>query len=350
MPQFNTLPSNNLPPAADPSADNSDGFPGNPPGSSLESTGHSRFYPIFNTVDSIRVPEDPFVAGTATLGYRREDATGSGGGSEWLIDWTAIATFTGATLTTLDDAKWHSSTIKTGKIYLGLFDAADAIGNGAVSYICRADLTTGTIEAVTEIQSTNITAVGSANVDTAMDGTNNASVFWDITDAGNLRMLFNTSSSANTTKGVALVELTSDFVTLSVETIFFDYASTFGMDISSFPIAYFTKNLKVFVAGDVNDLRLIVPGNGVISIASSTNDSTLMQTSNLAANLTLLGRGTSTNISNHVNGDSIAIRRHMTNVVTDTNGDRTIPRMEVNRGELDAYLETLVLEYSGVAV
>jgi hypothetical protein len=328
-----------------------DGFPPTPAGNSLESTGHTRFYPIASSVDSIRVPQSPFSAGTATLGYRREDATGSGGASEWLIDWTAIAAFTGWTLTTLDDAKFHTSCIRSGKIYIGFYDAANAGSGGAVSYICRADLTTGAIEAVTLIDSAAISTsvIPAASVAIAMDGTVDDCVFWDISSTGNLRMAFKTSGSALTSKGISFVELQSDFATVVTEVVYFDYASTFGFSVpSNKNVAYFADDLSFFLTGDTTDIKLVVPSHGVISIASSTNESFIMQGQSMFAAMVSTEFSATVNVFHHVTDTAIEIRRHMTSVTSETNGERAVTRMEVNRAEIDNYGRELAEKYAGI--
>jgi hypothetical protein len=328
----------------------SDGFPGNPAGSSGESTGHSRFYPVTGgSGESIRLPSDVNNASTS-LGYRRNDADGA---LVWLISWATIATFTGDNATLLaSGGHWHSSCANNSNIYIGFYDLNGELDVGAnpFSYIVQAPIATGIIASVTRVNLSASTILTTTIGDKVMFGSDDDACFWEITDNDKLRMgIARPNNVSGTSKGIAFVEMSSNYSTIDTETAHFNYTSAFGLNVPAGKnVAYFTKDLTIFVTGEPDDVRLVVPGHSPISLDGGVSGSFAMELGYFLSSMVSNTYSDSVSQNNHINDDTVEIQRRITSVTTETNGAQSIPRCQITRANLDNALKNIVFNYLGV--
>ena len=318
-----------------------DGLPATPNGAGIESTASYRLFPLAGTTDAIRVPNASQDTLSPGLGYRRVDATGSGSASEWLISWQSIAAFTGWTLSDLQLGYWQRACVRGDKIYLGFYDVVGVSGQIS-SWICRAALDTGTIEAVTRIHpaALSIAAIPSV-VDQCLGPGHSA--FWDITAQGHLRIAISNSASTGQRRGMTFLELQPDYATPVIDEIYFD--NTNGVSwAASAGTQYFTDDTSIFLAKAATGFCLVVPGHGVLNI--STQAALMSESSWLSTLFSEFWSGSSA-LGNHINGDVLS-QAQMFNTFGAPALRNTRSRANVSRADTDAYLKQIVYALSGV--
>lgn len=331
-----------------------DGMPFPPPAAQgfVDFVGSVRTIVIAGTTDSVRIPYDVEDAGVNALGYRRVSAV-SGAPSEWIIDWNAIASFTGGTLSLLDDGVYSGNCqVTDDKIYFGFQDVQEGITNRHYSYLVKADLATGAIESVTPITA-EPTAINWSNSisgtsrETTFNGdTATATFWWEIDDTEQLIVYYNASTSSETNKGYAKVVYSADLTTVVSEEIFFDTSATIDQVLQY--VDYVTEDGKVVVA---HNSTVIVIGIPETKQVITFDNSTFLMSSNVLAKLGRSSAST-TRTFNCLTQGAVAIARETDSSASASlsNGFKKIVRPFVLRGDLDAWLKEIVFEWSGEIV
>lgn len=136
--------------------------------------------PIVGSEDNIVMPDPAdHVGATTTDGYRRVDPKNSGGASEWLVDWNAVAAFDGGfTATDGNTPDWLGCQIKGTHLYVLFKDFYSAINANKYFYILKVNLTTGAIVSLTPI-----TGVGGIVNSGTITTTNIQGSFWYMDDS-----------------------------------------------------------------------------------------------------------------------------------------------------------------------
>lgn len=222
-------------------------FPEVPRNVTTDPTSSQRIMMINNTsTDFMRFPSDDNDNTLFNLGYRRIDSKGSGGVSEWLVSWQEIATFLSISVNDVANSTWGSSCIRNGKFY-AIFQSgtnSGALESGRPFYV-KCNLSTGAIESVVRLDEANITLVSSGSWISSVgrDG------FWEVKNNGNFVFYFRPTYSTGTslTKGVPVIEIDPDGVTVVSETEIGEYEGTlpdFGGD-STFEPKYTSEDGKM---------------------------------------------------------------------------------------------------------
>jgi hypothetical protein len=255
---------------------------GLPSGVTLSSVGSDRMVMIDSgSTDFIRTPAQVDDNGNTSLGYRRLDDTASGGASEWLISWQTVATFSSVNATTLSQGQWNGCCIRNSKFYAGFYDEGNAFSHasGAGSYLLRADLVTGAIEAVFRLDESNVTVLSAANARNTMTPT--GSKFWEVLTSGNIKFWYDSQVSVGspTIPGIAFVEFGTDGSTVASQGLRASYEG----DVNSYVMG--NQELRpVYVAADESfvvmdndsgsDYWIHAEGEGILQLPIlSTSDS-----------------------------------------------------------------------------
>lgn len=333
-----------------------DGMPPPPAAASgfVDFVGSVRTIVIAGTTDSIRVPYVVEDAGVAGLGYRRVSAV-SGNPSEWVIDWNAIASFTGGTLSLLDDAVYSGNCqVTDDKIYFGFQDILEGITNRHYSYLVKADLVTGAIESVTPItaEPTVITWSNSSQFlsrETTFNGdTSTAPFWWEIDATGQLIAYYNASTSVETNKGYSRVVYSADLTTVVSEEIFFDTSATIDQVLQY--VDYVTEDGKVVVTHNSTTIVIGIPET--LQVITLDNSLFLMPNSNVMTKLAKSFRSTNIRQFNCLTQGAVAIGRECDNSSSNalSNAINNVIRPFVLREDLDAYIKEIVFEWTGEVI
>lgn len=303
------------------------------------------------TTDFIYFPREFDTDNSSDQGYYRFSKFRETPANEWAINWTAIAAFTGATLTTLDDAEINDAQIKNGKIYIRFNDTFNALGNGSGKYhMVKADATTGTIEWVREINTDSVTIINASGF-----GIYSRFNFFEVKNNGNIRFWIAANVnivSPNAQKGFAYVEFASDLVTVVDEGELGGILSnnpnggTYidSTDITNRRIMYVTEDESIIMLGAVGgDAILFVVGYGFISIppldpnAQYDNFVTLMSQAQITSTLTY---------TNFVSEDFVSIG---TQLRINPTTNYALPRFH-RRSDVDQFYRDIVYNMTGVIV
>ena len=334
-----------------------DGMPPIPAAASgfIDFTASVRNIVIGGTTDSIRVPYGTEDTGVNTLGYRRVDKA-SGGASEWLIDWNAIASFTGGTLNLLDDGVYSGNChITDTKLYFGFQDVLEGITNRHYSYLVKADLVTGAIESVTPITAAPTTVTysnsssGTSRETTFNGDTATAPFWWEIDDTEQLIVYYNATTSSESNKGIARVVYSSDLTTVIEEEILFDTSQAVAQSFQY--VDYVSEDGEIIVAH--NSTNILIGISSTLQVVSLDHDLFLTGIGNVVSRLSSSFRSSSGfRQFNCLTQGAIAIARECTTVTGNavSNSNNNIVRPFITREDLDKFLKEVVFQISGVLI
>ena len=316
------------------------GYPNNPEGFVAETTASNRIIRVPGSTHQIRIPKETYSAvGDLTLGYRRIDDSGSAGGSEWIVDWTAVDAFMGGDIAKWDNAAWGRCQIIGDKIHIGIHDKAGAIAPTGKSWILRLNLATGAIEAATGIDHliTNTVFTQTQHICAAHD-TSHAG-YWEILSDGHLLTAQHDSTSAKVFKGIAVVEYDTDYSTVISENIYFDSDNAF-MTAILHGISYITADGSLILAAwGADDPYLLAPGIG-ISIPGPFISSPGVD---LAGKM-VKSTGVSASGLQYIVDDIVYVDR------TFTTGSKNLMAPAHSRPVLDQYLKDIFKKDTGVSL
>lgn len=325
-----------------------------PLGITASYTGSDRMMMIdAASTDFIRTPAQVQDLGNTSLGYRRVDQTASGGPSEWLISWQTIATFSSVVANDLAQGQWGGSCIKNGKFYAGFYDSANAYSdvNGAGSYVVRADLTSGAIEAVFRLSELVPTVVTASIVESTFEAVSDSCLFWEVLASGNIKFWYGDAGTLGpqAVTGFAFVEFGSDGSTVASESLIGSYEG----DASSYILGA-SQNLRpVYVAADESFVLLDADNNnswvwidsiGMVQLPTNTTSTSEVQRwvrvlTNGASSLSL-------RISNPISDSFVSIRT----VLQLNRYESGYALKYVARADLDRFFKTSLENFVGVSL